>query len=79
MLFVKGKMLQKQKHAQEKTLNDMWKPVVTPLKKWVGQDTVQSSDDQTDDPGTSVQHEWKSFTPKRLDKVCGIRDLSIGR
>ena len=29
----KFKLLQEQKHAQEKALNDMWKPVVTPLKK----------------------------------------------
>jgi len=28
----KFKLLQEQKHAQEKALNDMWKPVVTPLK-----------------------------------------------
>ena len=57
----------------------MWKPVVTPLKKWVDQEKAQSSDDQTDDPGTSVQHEWTSFTPKQLDKVYGIRALSRGR
>ena len=57
----------------------MWKPVVTPLKKWVDQEKAQSSDDQTDVPGTSVQHVWTSFTPKQLDKVHGIRELSRGR
>jgi len=73
------KLLQEQKHAQEKALNDMWKPVVTPLKKWVDQEKAQSGDDQTDDPGTSVQHVWKSFTPKQLDKVYVIRAWSRGR
>jgi len=52
---------------------------VTPLKKWVEQEKAQSSDDQTDDSGTSVQHVWKSFSPKLLDKVYGIRKLSRGR
>jgi len=75
----KYKLLQERKHATDKALNDMWKPVVTPLKKWVDQEKAQSSDDQTDDPGTSVQHVWKSFSPKQLDKVYGIRALSRGR
>ena len=57
----------------------MWKPVVTPMKKWVEQEKARSSDDQTDHPGTSVQHVWKSFSPKQLDKVYGIRELSRGR
>jgi len=74
----KYKLLQEQKHAQEKALNDMWKPVVTPLKKWVEQEKAQSSDNQTDDPRISVQHVWKSFTPKQLDKVYGIREVSRG-
>ena len=75
----KYKLLQERKHATDKALNDMWKPVVTPLKKLVDQQKAQSSDDQTDDPGTSVQHVWKSFSPKQLDKVYGIRELSRGR
>jgi len=29
----KYKLLQEQKYAQEKALNDIWKPFVTPLKK----------------------------------------------
>ena len=40
----KYQLLQEQKHAQEKALNDIWKPVVTPLKKWVEQEKAQSSD-----------------------------------
>jgi len=75
----KFKLLQEQKHAQEKALIDMWKPVVTPLKKWVEQEKARSSDDQTHHPGTSSQHVWKSFSPKQLDKVYGIRELSRGR
>jgi len=75
----KYKLLQEQKHAQERALNDIWKPVVTPLKKWVEQEKAQSSDYQTDDPGTSVHHVWKSFSPKLLEKVYGIRELSRGR
>ena len=39
----------------------------------------RQSDDQTDHPGTSVQHVWKSFSPKLLDRVYGIRKLSRGR
>jgi len=69
----KYKLLQEQKRAQEKALNDIWKPVMTPLKKWVEQEKAQSSGYQADDPGTSVQHVWKSFSPKALDKVYGIR------
>jgi len=61
----KYKLLQERKHATDKPLNDMWKPVMTPLKKWVDQEKAQSSDDQTDDPGSSVQHVRKSFTPKQ--------------
>jgi len=75
----KYKLLQERKHATDKAFNDMWKPVVTPLKRRVDQEKAQSSDDQTDDPGTSVQHVWKSFTSKQLDKVYGIRELSRGR
>jgi len=75
----KYQLLQERTHATDKALNDMWKPVVTLLKKWVDQEKAQSSDDQTDDPGTSAQHVWTSFTPKQLDKVHGIRELSRGR
>ena len=75
----KYKLLQERKYATDKALNDMWKTVVTPLKKWVDQEKVQSSDDQTDDHATSVQHVWKSLTPKKLDKVYGIHALSRGR
>jgi len=50
----KCKLLQERKHATDKALNDMWKPVVTFLKKWVDQEKAPSSDDQTDNPGTSV-------------------------
>jgi len=75
----KYKLLQERKYAQEKALEDMWKPVVTPLKKWVEQEKAQNSDNQTDDPGTCVQYVWKSFSPKQLDKVYGIRELSRGR
>jgi len=75
----KYKLFQERKHATDKALNDMCKPVMTPLNKWVDQEKAQSSDDQTNNPGTSVQHVWKSFTPKLLDKVYGIRELSRGR
>jgi len=61
----KYQLLQERKHATEKALNDMWRPVVTPLKKWVDQEKAQSSHDQTDDLRTSVQHVWKSFNPKQ--------------
>jgi len=75
----KYKLLQERKHATAKALNDMCKSIVTPLKEWVDQEKVQSSNDQTDDPGTSVQHVWKSFTPKQLDTLYGFRALSRGR
>ena len=39
----KYKQLQEQKYVKEKVPNDMWKPVVTPLKKWVEQEKAQGS------------------------------------
>ena len=75
----KKKQLQEQKYVKEKVLNDIWKPVVTPLKKLVEQQKAQSNDSQKNDPGTSVHHVWKSFTPEQLDNVYGIRELSRGR
>jgi len=44
----------------------------------VEQEKAQCGDYQPDDHGTSVQHVWKS-SPKLLDKVYGIRELSRGR
>jgi len=52
---------------------------VTPLKKLVEQQKAQSNDSQKNDPGTSVHHVWKSFTPEQLDNLYGIRELSRGR
>jgi len=63
-LLKKYKQPEEQKHVKEKVLNDMWKPVVTPLKKWVEQKKAQSSDGQKNDPETSVHHVWKSLTPE---------------
>jgi len=48
----------------------MWKPVI----KDVGgkEEKAQNIDDQTDDPGSSVHHVWKSFTEKQLDRVYSV-------
>ena len=45
----------------------------------VEQEKAQSNDSQKSDPGTSVHHVWKSFTPEQSDNVYGIRELSRGR
>jgi len=75
----KYKQPQEQNYVKEKALNNLWKPIVTPLKKWVEQQKAQSSDGQKNDPGTSVHPVWKSFTPEQLDHMYGIRESSRGR
>jgi len=42
--------LREKSHVTGKVVNDMWKSIVTPLKRWVEQETAQGSDDQTADP-----------------------------
>jgi len=80
MLFVRNKNCPSSKNLLKKRRSTtFWKPVVTPLKKWLGQEKARGSNYQTDDPRTSVQHVWKSFCPKILDNVYGIRELSIRR